>query len=297
MAETPSLFACALDVLTTADVFAKAEKTYKYVGQWKNGVINVVCNEDDDVKSVPDHPARPENVKVVPVNKAKQGSRKVFVHSLVHSESYAIDAMWDMMCRFVPHNLPRAFYDDWVRIAGEEADHFTRWARRLTELGSFYGDLTVHEGLWDAVYETRQSILARLAVVHLIHESRGLDVFPNAVKRFEKADDKSSLEIINKNYREETTHVEAGVRWFRYVCERDGGDPIAKFHEIVPQYYKGKLKPPFNMEARSKAGMSEEWYLPLSLEPGVTEKKPTSATTIEETTTAILSMKVDSFAS
>ncbi|KAE8976840.1 hypothetical protein PF011_g23890 [Phytophthora fragariae] len=255
MTETPTLFACALDVLTTGDAFTKAEKTTKYVAQWKSGEIEVVCNEDDDVNNVPDHPARPENVKVVPAHKAKQGSRKAFVHSLAHAESYAIDLMWDMVCRFVSHNLPR------------------------------------HEGLWDAAYETRGGILERLAMVHLVHEARGLDVFPNAVQRFEKASDDVSLKIVHKNYNEETTHVGAGVRWFRYVCERDGDDPIAKFHEIVPQYYKGTLKPPFNTEARNKAGMLEEWYIPLSTEAA--KKKYTTAATVEETTAAISTMKLE----
>lgn len=212
--------------------------------------------------------------------------------SLAHAESYAIDLMWDMVCRFVPHNLPRAFYDDWVRIAGEEAEHFNSWAHRLTELGSFYGDIAGHEGLWDAAYETRDSILARLAVVHLVHEARGLDVFPNAVQRFEKASDDVSLKIIHKNYTEETTHVGAGVRWFRYVCERDGDDPIAKFHEIVPQYYKGTLKPPFNTEARNKAGMLEEWYIPLSSEAA--KKESAAAATVEEATAAISTVKLES---
>ena len=202
--------------------------------------------------------------------------------------------MWDMVCRYVSHDLPRAFYDDWVRIAGEEADHFNSWARRLTELGSFYGDLTGHEGLWDAAYDTRASILARLALVHLVHEARGLDVFPNAVERFKKASDSVSLEILRKNYREEITHVEAGVRWFRYVAEQDGDEPIAKFHALVPQFYKGTLKPPFNKEARDKAGMSEEWYVPRSSKPLTTTAQFTSATVIEETADTLSTIELHS---
>ncbi|RLN65095.1 hypothetical protein BBJ28_00018252 [Nothophytophthora sp. Chile5] len=291
-APPPTLFACALDVLRTGDAFAKAEKTARYVAQWQSGAVSVVFNEQDDVSNVPDHPARPEDVQVVAASKAKQGSRKAFVHSLVHAESYAIDLMWDMVCRFVALDLPRAFYDDWVRIAGEEAQHFSSWAHRLTELGSFYGDLAGHEGLWDAAHETRGDLLARLAVVHLVHEARGLDVFPNAVKRFEKASDEESLTIIHKNYREETTHVGAGVRWFRFVCEREGDDAVAKFHEIVPQYYKGVLKPPFNKEARDKAGMAEEWYLPLSSKSEIASEMERAAN-IEETTAAISAIKLE----
>lgn len=184
-----------------------------------------------------------------------------------------MDVMWDMVCRFVSLDLPRAFYDDWVRIAGEEADHFNGWVHRLTELGSRYGDFPGYEGFWDAAYETRESILARLTLVHLVHEARGLDVYPKAVQRFEKANDDISLKVIRKNYGDETMHVGAGVRWFRYICERAGDDAIAKFHEVVPQYYKGTLKPPFNKVARDKAGMLEEWYIPLSSDATAAKKQ------------------------
>ncbi|CAH0519258.1 unnamed protein product [Peronospora belbahrii] len=175
--------------------------------------------------------------------------------SLAHAESYAIDLMWDMVCRFVPHTYP--VHSTTTGFVSQVRKQITSIVGHvyLTQLGSLYGDLTGHEGLWDAAYETRKNILARLAV------------------RFEKANDKASLEIIVKNYREETTHVEAGARWFRFVCKLDGADPIARFHEIIPHYYKGRLKPPVNKEARAKAGMLEEWYLPLSVEAGDSEKQ------------------------
>jgi uncharacterized ferritin-like protein (DUF455 family) len=169
--------------------------------------------------------------------------------------------MWDMICRFVTLALPMTFYDDWVRIAREEAEHFTSWATRLTELGSFYGDLPGHDGLWDSAQDTAESALARLAVVHLVHEARGLDVYTNAVQRFERADDTVSLAIINKNYRDA-----AGVKWFRFLCARDDRDPITTFHETVRRYFQGALKPPFNKEARDAAGLMDEWYLPLTTE-------------------------------
>lgn len=260
-----TLFACALDVLTTADAADKADKTSRYVSQWQSGEIAVVSGASDDVSSVPDRPARPANVAVVPPKQVKQGSRKAFVHSLVHAESFAIDLMWDMVARFVALELPRAFYDDWVRIAGEEAQHYRAWDARLTELGAGYGDLAAHDGLWDSAFETRGDAFARLAVVHLVHEARGLDVFPAAVARFEKSGDATSLAILRKNCAEETTHVGAGVRWFRFLCERDGVDPAAKFQQIVPQYFHGALKPPFNKTARDEAGLFEDWYLPLSV--------------------------------
>ncbi|CEG35254.1 si:ch73-protein [Plasmopara halstedii] len=291
---TQTLFACALDVLTTGDVFAKAEKTATYAAKWKNGEIKVLRNEKDMENHVPDQPTRPENVRIVPAHKAKQGSVKAFVHCLAQAESCAIDVMWDMVARYMPHNLPRTFYDEWVRIANEEAEHFTRWAHRLTELGSFYGDYPAHKGFWDAAFDTRDNILARLAVVHLVHEARGLDVFPNAVRRFEKAGDDISLKIIHKNHIEEITHVGAGVRWFRYFCERDAVDPSIKFQEIVHQYFKGTLKPPFNKKARDQAGMPEKWYLPLGSDPDdTTSTLSASSSTVKAATAMISTMSLN----
>jgi uncharacterized ferritin-like protein (DUF455 family) len=263
-----TLFQCGLDVLLTSDAFEKASKTAEYVKKWQEGEIHEIYNENDDLQAVPDVPARPENVKNVAMSKAKQGSRKAFVHSLAHAESYAIDLMWDMVCRFVgKYDLPKEFYNDWVRIAGEEADHFSSWAQRLKELDSFYGELPGHDGLWTSAQDTSSDILARLAVVHLVHEARGLDVFPLAVRRFEKAKDQVSLQIIHKNFNEEKNHVKTGVKWFKYLCHDVFLlNPIEKYQQIVPQYFYGILKPPFNKDARDEAGLEEEWYLPLSHE-------------------------------
>jgi uncharacterized ferritin-like protein (DUF455 family) len=98
--------------------------------------------------------------------------------SIAHAESYAIDLMWDIMCRFGPTipSLPRSFYDDFVRIANEEAQHYLSWANRLLDLDCHYGALPGHDGLWDSAKETSHDILARLALVHLVHEARGLDI-------------------------------------------------------------------------------------------------------------------------
>ena len=57
---------------------------------------------------------------------------------------------WQIHARFMKMKLPKEFYDDWVRVAGEEADHFYSWANRLTELGTQYGGMPGHDGLWDA---------------------------------------------------------------------------------------------------------------------------------------------------
>ncbi|KAF0693716.1 Aste57867_15356 [Aphanomyces stellatus] len=265
-----SLFSCAVEVLTTSCANEKAAKTQRFAQAWKDGRIRATTLASDDLNSVPHAPARPAYVRIVgKLEKVKQGNRKAFAHSVAHAESYAIDLMWDMVARFGhTNNMPRAFFDDFVRIANEEAGHYLSWAARLRDFDSFYGALPGHDGLWDSAAETSTDLLARLALVHLVHEARGLDTYPMAVARFTKSGDTTTLTFMEKNHKEEVTHVAAGVRWFTYLCDREGKDVLPTFHALVRSHYKGALKPPFNTAARDRANMDGSWYLPLCDDDG-----------------------------
>ncbi|RHY25852.1 hypothetical protein DYB32_008047 [Aphanomyces invadans] len=266
-----SLVSCAIEVLNTSCAFAKATKTHAFANAWKSGELNVIMSVDDDLSDIPDAPSRPDYVRIVgKKEKVKQGNRKAFAHSVAHAESYAIDLMWDMICRFGPLNgMPRSFYDDFVRIAHEESQHFTSWATRLVELDSYYGALPGHDGLWGSAADTAGDILARLALVHLVHEARGLDTYPMAVARFTKCGDDKTLAVMAKNHAEEVTH--AGVRWFTYVCAQKDEPVLPTFHRLVRSHYSGNLLRPFNTAARDRAGMSDAWYLPLAEPPTSTD--------------------------
>ena len=100
--------------------------------------------------------------------------RIALLHALAHIELNAIDLAWDIVARFTHENLPRGFYDDWVTVAGEEARHFGLLRERLAALGAAYGDLPAHGGLWQAAEATADDLAARLAVVPLVLEARGL---------------------------------------------------------------------------------------------------------------------------
>jgi uncharacterized ferritin-like protein (DUF455 family) len=65
-------------------------------------------------------------------------------------------------------SLPKAFFDDFVRIAYEEATHFTFLTEQLQEYGTYFGALPIHDGLWDSATSTAHDILARLAIVHML---------------------------------------------------------------------------------------------------------------------------------
>ena len=90
-------------------------------------------------------------------------SRIAILHSLAHIESWAIDLSWDVIARFgAARRMPKAFFDDFVEVAADEARHFSRLAARLKALGSHYGALSAHDGLWNSAAETSGSLGARL---------------------------------------------------------------------------------------------------------------------------------------
>ncbi|RMF12362.1 MAG: DUF455 family protein, partial [Alphaproteobacteria bacterium] len=161
-------------------------------------------------------------------------------------------------------SLPRAFSDDWVRVADDEARHFTLLENRLKALKSWYGALPAHDGLWQAASETTHDPAARLAVVPLILEARGLDVTPQMIARLRRFGDEESAEVLELILAEEISHVAAGQRWFVHICETRGLDPARTYQALVTRHFNGEIKPPFNEAARSAAGLLPEFYLPLT---------------------------------
>jgi uncharacterized ferritin-like protein (DUF455 family) len=194
-----------------------------------------------------------------------QAGRIALLHALAHIELNAIDLGWDIIARFSGEDLSRAFFDDWVGVATEEAAHFALLADRLGDFGVCYGDLPAHDGLWGAAAATADDLLARLAVVPLVLEARGLDVTPEMVARLERVGDRPSAEILRRIYRDEIGHVAIGLRWFDRLCRAHGLVPEEVFHERVRRCFKGDLKPPFNHEARAAAGFSPRYYEPLAV--------------------------------
>ena len=223
----------------------------------------------------PDRPARPARPPLLPPREMQRrrnlggmAGRIALIHALAHIELNAIDLGWDIIARFSGEDLPRQFFDDWVGVAAEEAEHFALLDARLTALGSEYGALPAHDGLWEAAAATSGDLLARLAVVPLVLEARGLDVTPAMIARLEQAGDQESAAILRRVYHDEIGHVAVGARWFGQLCGTHCLDPAATFHDCVRRCFAGSLKPPFNRAARDAAGLPAEFYQPLAGGPG-----------------------------
>ncbi|MEI6336771.1 MAG: ferritin-like domain-containing protein [Methylococcaceae bacterium] len=178
-----------------------------------------------------------------------------FFHAISHVEFVAIYLAWDLLYRF--RGLPEQFYQDWLKVADEEAQHFELIRLHLKTLKVNYGDLPAHNGLWDHAKETADDLLARLAMVPRCMEARGLDVTPAIIAKFKNVGDNASVILLERILTDEVGHVERGSYWFKWVCEQQGYEPEAKYRQLIKQYYQGgKPKGPFNREMRIIAGFS-----------------------------------------
>ncbi len=252
----------AATVLATADARAKAEASRAAAQRWRAGGISEI-----GAAAVPERPARPPRPELklprdMPQRRAAgtMATRIALLHAVAHIELNAIDLAWDIVARFASPDLPREFFDDWVRVGDDEAKHFLLLSGRLEALGAAYGDLPAHDGLWQAAHETRHDLLARLAIVPLVLEARGLDVTPAMIARFDRLGDADSAAVLRTIYADEIGHVAAGRRWFEFLCARRGVAPVETWRALVAAHFKGALKPPFNEEARAAAGFSAEYY-------------------------------------
>jgi uncharacterized ferritin-like protein (DUF455 family) len=256
-------------VLRCADGREKTALSRRFAAEWqaarKAGATPEVGRADP-----PLHPARPEapallNPRDVP--RRRPGSpegRIALLHAVAHIELNAVDLHWDIIARFTDVPFPVGFYDDWVKAADEESKHFNLMCDCLEELGSHYGALPAHAGMWRAAEDTAADIRGRLAVVPMVLEARGLDVTPGMIEVFRKAGADSAVAALETIYAEEVSHVAYGSKWFHFLCGRHELDPTEEFHRLVRRYFHGALKPPFNEEKRAEAGIPPDFYWPLA---------------------------------
>ncbi len=255
---------CA-QVLLTPDPVAKLMTARAVARGWRLGKL---AHRFD--AAMPDRPARPDKPELLPPNRmpkrGKIGSdraRIAMLHALAHIEFVAIDLAFDLIGRFGAQ-FPPEFTGEWMQVGAEEAMHFALLDRRLRQLGSFYGALPAHDGLWQAASETAHDALARLAIVPMVLEARALDITPATAARFEGAGDAPSARMLNRIMEDEIHHVSAGTSWFRHAANRLGVDPANHYQILVKRHFRGSLKPPFNDSARRQAGLTREFYSPLA---------------------------------
>lgn len=264
-----SLAERAVEVLTCADGRAKCALSRAHAADWfaarsAGQPLSVGRTEP------PLHPARPERPELLSprdVPRRRPGTpagRIALLHAVAHIELNAVDLHWDIIARFTDHPMPLGFYDDWVKAADEESKHFNLVSDVLECLGSHYGALPAHAGMWRAAEDTAGDLMGRLAVVPMVLEARGLDVTPGMIDIFRKAEVTNAVAALEVIYAEEVGHVAYGSKWFNWLCGRECLDPKEQFHALVRHYFHSTLKPPFNEAKRAEAGLPPDFYWPLT---------------------------------
>lgn len=259
----------ATEVLTCGDGRAKTALSKSYAETWfaarKAGETIPVGTANPPLQ--PARPEKPELLDPRDVPRRRPGSeqgRIALLHAVAHIELNAVDLHWDIIARFGHVPMPIGFYDDWVKSAAEESKHFNLVCDCLEEMGSFYGALPAHAGMWRAAEDTAEDLMGRLAVVPMVLEARGLDVTPGMIDIFRKAKADDAVAALEVIYSEEVGHVAYGSKWFHFLCGRENVDPKDVFHALVRKYFHGALKPPFNEEKRAEAGIPPDFYWPLT---------------------------------
>ncbi len=243
-----------LGPLLLADAPAKASATLSLDVDAPVDTAAVIV-EPPGIPGRPERPRRVDHITLKPPSMRTPAGIAALVHAIAHIEFNAINLALDLCWRFA--GMPEAFYRDWLRIAQEEAKHFTLLREHLLTLGFDYGDFDAHDALWDMAERTKHDLLARIALVPRTLEARGLDASPGVRAKLVGAGDHRAGAILDVILRDEIGHVAAGNRWYRFLCSQRGLDPLATYAELAERHQAPRLRAPFNLEARRAAGFDE----------------------------------------
>ncbi len=259
MAPPFELRASALQCLLETDPVVKAAAVAAMASAYLAGGWDVDSGAAPHVSAaIPGRPDRPALVAPRLVGRRSMVTvegRAMLIHALAHIEFNAANLALDALWRFP--DLPLEYYTDWLRVAKEEAVHFSMLTAHLRVLGYQYGDFPAHDSLWEMVDKTRDDVMARMALVPRTLEARGLDAIPPLRAKLAQAGDLAAAKILDLILEEEIGHVEIGNRWYRYLCDQRGLEPRATYDELAARYQAPVLKGPFNIGARRLAGFTE----------------------------------------
>jgi uncharacterized ferritin-like protein (DUF455 family) len=261
----------ALQWLAEPEADRKAVGAIALAQAWEQGRVTPEAGTKlSPLHPVPGRPPKPELVSPLAVKHRSMRTvegRAALVHALAHIEFNAINLALDAIWRFA--GMPGEYYADWLKVAAEEALHFSLLAAHLQTLGYQYGDFPAHNSLWDMAEKTCGDVLARIALVPRTMEARGLDASPTVRAKLAQAGDQAAAEIIDIILRDEIGHVAIGNRWFGWLCMVRKLDPISTYAALAAQYKAPPLRGPFNLAARKEAGFSDAELAALTRQDAV----------------------------
>ena len=258
-AQPPELRLAALFWLGERDAARKAAGVRLLARTWMSGETGLdtqaALSTQQPMPGIPDKPELVSPLSVKRRSMITQEGRAILIHALAHIEFNAINLALDAIWRFA--GMPRAYYADWLQVADEEALHFSLLTGHLQGQGYAYGDFPAHNSLWEMAAKTQSDILARIALVPRTMEARGLDATPQVRAKLAQARDMAAAAILDIILRDEIGHVAIGNRWYTWLCEQRGLEPVATYARLATEYQAPVMRGPFNLEARRAAGFSE----------------------------------------
>jgi uncharacterized ferritin-like protein (DUF455 family) len=251
----PFLRCSVLELLLTTDANEKAAGTRALDLSQAIGTLETLT-EPDGIPGRPLKPALLPHTAIKSRSVRTPEGHAALLHAICHIELNAVDLALDAVWRF--EGLPNDYYLDWLRVAQEEALHFSLLRDHLATLGFAYGDFPAHNSLWEMADRTRHDVLARMALVPRTLEARGLDASPAVKAKLLSIDDEVGASIIDLILRDEIGHVAVGNRWYRWLCGQRGVDPISTYGELATEHRAPRLRGPFNLEARRASGFQDD---------------------------------------
>lgn len=260
MSDCPTeLRQAALCWLAVPDAARKAAGVRQLAQVWSSGAMQLdrqaVLSAAQTIPGIPDKPELVAPRLVKRRSMITPEGRAILIHALVHIEFNAINLALDAIWRFA--DMPREYYTDWLQVADEEALHFSLLSDHLQTLGHVYGDFPGHSSLWEMADKTRGDVLARMALVPRTMEARGLDAVPVLRDKLAQAGDLAAAGILDIILTDEIGHVAIGNRWYGYLCQLRGLEPVATYAELALRHAAPVLRGPFNLPARRAAGFSD----------------------------------------
>lgn len=266
LAASKGLRGAARACIEERDLALKVAITDAVLDAWRQGRLELERDGDRPPGLQPAlRPGLPDGLALTTPTRVRRrgfGTRAgmaAFVHAIAHIEWNAINLAWDAVWRF--GGMPRTFYDDWASVAAEEAKHFALLRARLIELGSDYGALPAHAGLWETAEATAHDLLVRMALVPRVLEARGLDVTPGLIAKLRKGGDEATASILDVILREEVGHVRIGSHWFHHLCGERGLAPAEAFEDAIRRHFRGRTKSVLDPQLRRlrvEAGFRED---------------------------------------
>ncbi|KAJ6422050.1 hypothetical protein OIU84_027065 [Salix udensis] len=227
-------------VLSTSDPLLKSKLSHLAFSKWRNEKLPIGVY---DPPSRPARPPKPELVspKEIPAPKDSGMPLNAYMlHNLAHVELNAIDLAWDTVVRdstsWVSGQLIRSsdYYCFFIVVPSS-----------INFLVIRYGDMPAHNLLWRECEKSSDDVAARLAVIPLVQEARGLDAGPRLVQKLVGFGDNKTSKIVARIADEEVAHVAVGVYWFVSVCQKMGRAPCSTFKDLLRE---------------DEAGIPRDWY-------------------------------------